>query len=224
MNEHRVEHGVAVALTVALVGLVWMAANQAVALAESHRRHKAREGSSHARTQAVSGGSYEELAALQSEWEEKIAALTDQEERNLSAEDEEARIRCDNLEKSIERTGETPLLDELRRRYGDVKRFEKGERFVGLGIWRGFSLADGQALFSLDDSASAHPSQDLVVTFFNRHGLVTGVAKCRTGAADRAEGDRPDTVEIRRRIRSVSCPMRLGDPEYYAVSRKDVVE
>ncbi len=224
MNEHRVEHGVAVALTVALVGLVWMAVNQAVALSEAHRRRKAWEGSNHARTQAVSGGSYEELAALQSEWEEKIAALTDREERNLSAEDEAARIRCDNLEKSIERTGEAPLLDELRRRYGDVKHFEKGERFVGLGVWRAFLLADGRVLFSLDDSAFAHPSQDLVVTFFNRHGLVTGVAKCRTSTVDRAEGDRPDAVEIRRRIRSVSCPMRLGDPEYYAVSRKEVVE
>ena len=118
-----------------------------------------------------------------------------------------------------------PVLDELRRRYGDVNVYSGGVVRVERDYWKNFSLRGEKCLFTFHDFDLLKIKGSCpTVELYNECGLVTGcvrygmVGEALAGAVSGLFMDDPSNAgKVKAKIASMDCPFYMGEPRYYRV-------
>ncbi len=162
------------------------------------------------------------------ETSEKGATLRAQEskkgEERLREAVRAAEAEYDRAAEEVSALGKSPMLDALQERYGDgVTRWTSEKVFVNSGMWESFSYSDGRVVFTFHNKGEGSSALDVKVVFFNQYGLITGMAAYNMSTSIRSLFGFNGTKSMGQVIREVGCPMYLGEPAYYVVSKKDVI-
>lgn len=118
-----------------------------------------------------------------------------------------------------------PVLDELRRRYGDVNVYSGGVVRVERDYWKDFSLRGEKCLFTFHDFDLLKIKGSCpTVELYNECGLVTGcvrygmVGEALVGALGGLFMDDPTKAgKVKAKVASMDCPFYMGAPRYYRV-------
>lgn len=146
--------------------------------------------------------------------EELMMKLT----RDLQEKEESIQKLKEGIRKVQSGESRTPVLDELRKRYGDVEIYSGDVVQVGCRFWKSFVLQDEKCVFDLKAFDKRLENDDMpTVDFYNEYGLVTGHVRY-SSAWDDLNAAFTNSSRVPAKTKTVDCPLYIGEAKYYRVS------
>ena len=138
--------------------------------------------------------------------------------RELHEKEEGVQKLKERIQKIQTGDSRTPVLDELRKRYGDVEVYSGDVVQVEWRFWKSFVLQDEKCVFDMKEFDMRLEDDDMpTVDFYNKYGLVTGHVRYST-AWDGLKGAYANSSRVPAKAETVDCPLYIGEAKYYRVS------
>lgn len=146
------------------------------------------------------------------------------------------RIEMDKIDKDAEEENKQlddfllkesphPVLDELKRRYGDVRIYSGGVVRVDSHYWKSFTLAGETCVFEFTDFDLSDVKGCPTVEFYDEYGLMTGRVRYSmsgerlvSAALGVVAKNAKNVSAVRAKTASANCRLYIGEVKYYRTS------